>query len=91
MRLPALGDFFWRTCGDQHPSLIAPLWPQVDEVIRSLDDIHVVFDDDHGVAGIDEALEHGEQAFNVGQVQAGGWLVEDVEGLPGVGAAQFRG
>ena len=86
MRLPVLGDFFWRTRGDEHSPLIAALWPQVNEVIRGFDDIHVVLDDDHGVASIDEAVEHGEQALNVGQVQAGGWLVEDVEGL-----ARYRG
>ena len=50
-------------------------------MVGGLDDVEVVLDDDHGVAGIDQALEHAEQPPDVLEVQAGGRLVEDVERL----------
>ena len=36
-----------------------------------------MFDHQQRVSGIDEFLKHAEQAFDVGEVEAGGWLVED--------------
>jgi hypothetical protein len=35
------------------------------------------------VAGVDQALQHAQQAGGVGRVQAGGGLVEQVEGAAG--------
>ena len=53
---------------------------QVDDVVGDLDDVEVVLDDDDGVALVDEELEDVQQAVDVGEVQAGGGFVEDVEG-----------
>ena len=39
----------------------------------------VVLDDDHGLAGVDEPVEQAEQLLDVGEVQAGRRLVEDVD------------
>src|ERR671910_823319 len=38
-----------------------------------------VLDDDHRLAGVDEPVEQGEQLLHVGEVQAAGRLVEDVD------------
>ena len=56
-----------------------------------LDDVEVVLDDDDRVAGIDQPVPHVEQALDVGKVQAGGRLVEDVDGAPGCDAAELPG
>ena len=42
----------------------------------------VVLDDDDGLTGIDESIEQAEQLLDVGQVQSGGRLVEDVHAAP---------
>ena len=42
-----------------------------------------MFDDDDRVAGIDELLQHFEQLVNIGKMQAGRRLVENVDRLAG--------
>jgi hypothetical protein len=48
-----------------------------------------VLDHEHRVAGVDEPLQHLEQLLDVGEVQAGGRLVEDVERAPGATLRQL--
>ena len=48
-----------------------------------LDHVEVVLDDDDRIALVDEAVEHVEQLADVFEVQAGGGLVEDVDGAAG--------
>ena len=50
-----------------------------------------MLDHHHRVAGVDQAAEHLQQVLDVRRVQAGGRLVEDVEGAAGGAAAQFLG
>ena len=71
---------------------VAALGPEVDDPVGRLDHVEVVLDDDHGVAGLHQAPEHLEQPLHVGEVQAGGRLVEDVEGVAGrdLGRARSR-
>ena len=45
--------------------------------------VEVVFDDDDGVASVDEALEHLEEFVDIGEMEAGGGFVEDVDGFAG--------
>jgi len=46
--------------------------------VGGLDDVYVVFDDHHGAAVVDLALEHLQQLADVREVEAGGRLVTDV-------------
>ncbi len=48
-----------------------------------LDDVQVVLDHHHGVAGRDQPVEHRQQLPDVVEVQARGGLVEDVERAAG--------
>src|SRR4029077_13703158 len=86
---PVADDLLRRTGGDDFATLVPAFRPEVDDVIGGFQHVEVVLDDDHGVAGIDEAMEHVEQALDVGEVQARGRLVEDIEGLPGVTPAEL--
>jgi len=54
----ALGssDLFRRAGGDQPAPSLASLGPQVDDPVGGLDDLHVVLDNQHGVAGVDKAV-----------------------------------
>ena len=70
---------------------VAAFRAQVDEVVRGLDDLQVVFDDDHGVAFVHQAVEHQEQLFDVRQVEPGGGLVQDIEGAAGGPFGQLPG
>ena len=75
----AADDFFRRSGGDDLTAGVTALRPEVDDVVGGLDHVHVMLDQDHGVPGIDQAVERGEQALDVGEVEAGGRLVEDVD------------
>src|SRR4051794_17002216 len=77
------GNLLGGAGGNHLSPLLASLGAEVDQAVGGLDHIEVVLDHDDAVAGVDEATEHVEQALNVGEVQAGGRLVEDVEGVAG--------
>src|ERR687897_202915 len=73
------------------PPYPAALRTHVDQPVGGLDDVEVVLDDDDGVPLVDEPLEHLEQLLDVGEVQPGRRLVEDVEGPPRRDLAQLGG
>ena len=77
------GDLLGRAGGDHLAALLAALGAEVDDPVGGLDHVEVVLDHDHRVAGVDQAVEHVEQPLDVGEVQAGGRLVEDVERVAG--------
>src|SRR5690349_12470160 len=57
-------------------------------MVGGLDDIEVMLDHEYGMAGVDQAVEALDQALDIGEVQPGCRLVEDVDGV--LGALQFR-
>ena len=50
-------------------------------MVGGLDDIQVVLDDHHGVARLHQTLEHLDEPVDVIAVQAGGGLIQDIDGL----------
>ena len=73
------GQFLGGASGQQAAAAVAAFRAQIDEAIRGLDDFEVVFDDDDGVAVLHQAVEDVEELFDVGQVEAGGGLIQDIE------------
>jgi len=86
MRIRILGDFFRRAGGDDGAAAAAAFRAHVDQPVRGLDDVQIVFDDDHRVAVITQSVQHGEQLVDVVEVQSGGGLIKYVESLAGVAA-----
>jgi hypothetical protein len=78
-----------RSLGDDPATLLAGAWSHIDDPVAGRDDAHVVFDDDDGVAGVDETIELSQQLLDVRWMETGGRLVEDVERLPPLRALQF--
>ncbi len=62
------------------PPPLPPFGSHVDDPVGGLDDVEVVLDDEEGAAAVDEFAEGGEELSYVVEVEAGGGLVEDVEG-----------
>jgi hypothetical protein len=54
----ASANVFWRALRHDLAAIIAGFRAEIDDPIGALDDVEVVLDDEHGVAGIDEALEN---------------------------------
>ena len=77
--------FFAATMSAGGPSktTVPPSWPgagtDVDDPVGVGHHGLVVLDDDDRLAGVDEAVEQAEEVLHVGEVQAGGGLVEDVD------------
>src|SRR5207245_8898046 len=76
-------DLLGRAGGDNFAAAIAALRPQIDDPVGVADDVEVVLDHHDGVAGLHQAVEDLEELLNIGEVQAGGGLVQNVEGPPG--------
>src|SRR5213594_3685092 len=77
--------------GDQAAALVAALGAEVDDPVGGLDDVEVVLDDHHGVAVLDQPVQHLEQLLDVREVQPRRRLVEDIEGAAGRPARQLGG
>ena len=81
------GDLFGGAGGDDLAAAAAAFGAHVDDPVGGLDDVEIVLDDEQGAAAVDELAEGGEELGDVVEVEAGGGLVEDVEGA----AAGFGG
>ena len=86
-----LGDVLGRALGDDRAAAGAALGAHVDDPVGGLDHVEVVLDDEHRVARVDQPAEHAEQLADVLEVQAGGRLVEDVDGAAGRALLQLGG
>jgi len=64
--------------------------PQIDHPIGCLDDIQVVFDDDHRVSGVSQPMQHIEQQLDVVEMQARGGLIQNVERATGVALRELE-
>ena len=80
-----------RADGDD-PAAAAPSFgTEINDPVGRLDHVEIVLDDQHGVARIGEIVEHFEQHLDVGEVQPGGRLVEEIERAAGALFDQLAG
>ena len=70
-------DLFGRSFGDNQAPLIAGVRAKIDDPIRALDNLEVVLNDQDGMAGFDQALEHHQQHTHVVEVQSGSRFVKE--------------
>src|ERR1700709_1932213 len=73
------------------PAFVACTWPDIDYPVTRRDDAHVMFHDDHGVAGCNQSLELERELFHVGRMQARRRLIEDIKGSAALGTLQLGG
>lgn len=69
------GDLFRSPRAENLPSLIAAFRHQINHIIRRLDHIGVMLDNQHAMASINEPIETIQQPLNIRQVQSRRWLV----------------
>ena len=74
-----LGDVFGGAVGDDGAAVGAGFGADVDEVVCFGHDAGVVFDDDDGVAFVDEAVEDVDELLHVFEVEADGGFFDEVE------------
>ena len=72
-----LGSHLLRCAAGHEPAArTSALRTKVDEMVGRTDDLHVVLDDDDGMAAVNQRLEGAEQATDVVEVEPRGGLVE---------------
>jgi hypothetical protein len=84
-------DLIGRAFGDNLAAALAAFGAEVDDPVGITDDVEVVLDDDNGVAKVAEAVQDFEKLANVVEVEAGGGLVEEIEGAAGLTLGEFTG
>ncbi len=85
------GDLLGGAVGDDAAAAFAAFGAEVEDVVGVADDVEVVLDDDDGVAEVGEAVEDFEELADVVEVEAGGGLVEEVEGAAGLALGELAG
>lgn len=64
---------------------------QIDHPVRARDHRHVVFDDHDGVARVDQTVQLAQQHLDIGRVQPGRRLVEEIERVATAHPLQLAG
>ena len=80
----------WRPFRHDRPAPHPALGTEVDDPVRGLDHVEVVLDHEHGVAPVDQAMQHVQQHAHIFEVQAGRRLVENVQRAARVAFREFR-
>src|SRR5437764_2804019 len=75
-------DRFGRPLRHDPAARVAGARAHLDHPVGSFDDVEVMLDDQHGVSGVHQAIQHAAQRADVVQMQAGRGLVQDVELAP---------
>ena len=79
MRLEGFGGAF----GDEAAAEGTGAGAEIEDVIGAADHVEVVFDDDEGVAAVDELVEDAEEFDDVVAMKADSGFVEEIEGFAG--------
>ena len=76
-----MGDEVRRWTSDHHLSPgVAAFWAEVDDVVSLAYDLQVMLHNYHRIALIHERLQDLQEFLDVRQMEAGGRLVQEVEG-----------
>ena len=59
------GDLFRCAGGDDLAAFVAAFGADIDDPIGGFNHFHVVLNHHHGVAGVDQFVQHFEEFFNV--------------------------
>ena len=91
MRLCHLRHLFRAPFRDDLSTRRATFRTEVDDPIGGFDHIQVVFHDHQRVSGIHQFVQHGEQLFDVVEMQARRRFIENVELVVRRGIFEFSG
>ena len=78
-------NLFGRAFRNNQAAAITAFRAKIDDPVRRLDDIHIMFNHNHCIAGVDQFLQHFQQFGDIVKMQAGCRLIKDIDG-PACGA-----
>src|SRR6185503_2227052 len=91
MRTAHASNFFRGTGSDYATPMFPTFGSEIDDVVRALDDVEIVFDYQDRVSERDQALQHIQQFVHVGEVKPGRGLIENIDSSSGRSLRQFLG
>src|ERR1017187_8230491 len=91
VRLLHARDLFGCALGDDAAAFFSAFGAEIEDPVRVADHVHIVLDDDDGIAEVGQAMENVEQFADVVEMPSGGGFVEQVESLAGLALAEFAG
>ena len=74
-----LSNLFRGSGSNDIATFIAGTGTEIDDIVGILDQVEVVLDQDHGIPGIHQAMQHLKQGCGVGKGKPGGGLIENIE------------
>src|SRR6266849_3314358 len=83
IRSLGFGNLSWRSFRHDLTASIATLRAEVNDPIRILDYIEIMFDHYHGVAGFDKPIQHIQQSLHVGKMEPGRRFIQNVHRASG--------
>lgn len=89
MRGFALGDGFRRTGDQDFAAAAAAFRAEIDNPVGSFNHIEVVLNHHDGIALIAQLVQDFQQLLDIGEVQTGGRLIEDIQRLAGTALGQL--
>src|SRR6266700_6494244 len=84
--MPALHDLLERSLEDNTAPRLAVAGAKINDLIGGAHQAGIVFDHDHGIAGVAQVFQDAREAGGIAGVEADAWLVEDEEGVDETGA-----
>ena len=85
------GYLLGRAFGHDLAAGVAAFRAHVNNMIGVFNNVQVVLDDYHAVAGVNQSVQDVQQLIDVCHVQAGGRLVQNIQCAAGWPADQFAG
>ena len=70
-----------RTRTNDRTASVTALGSEVDDMVRRLDHVEIMLDDEHGIAVFAKAIQNGEQLCHVVRMKSRRRLIENIDGL----------
>ncbi len=84
-----LGHLFGCSLGHQLSTSLAAFRSDIDDPVRTFDDVEIMLDHHHAVPGRDKTLNHAQKMRNVLEMKTCGRFVQDIKGSTGITLGQF--
>ena len=85
-----LRNLLRRSFCDHPAASVAAFRSHIDQIVRCLDHIQIVFNDDDCIADVRQSLKNLYQLADVGKMKTGRGLIQDIDRLSRTSPAQFR-
>ena len=74
---------------DNLSPILTSTGPDIDHPVTLGDNVHVMFDQDHGIARIHQPVQLQQQPFYIRRMQAGSRFIQHIQGLTVLRPLQF--